>query len=375
MKNELGYNVFGYRVYHTKLATQGVALKNIPESTADYRIKSFFLDSSLSYLHIFYGLTSIGQRMVIFDSDFDGDLKNETIYLFGKDVSYKSDSVNHIIDSVAPVEIKYPGTPSVFLKPSVFNCCRKYVTREDSTWHLDLLTSYFRRGYFELNGRSYTLSLSGSPRPAFKGFLEFFLFDDRVTAKADYKKAIPNHLSDKVYADRSEFIIDSVNRYGDTVWIVYNGEVDSVFGSRIGQYAKSIKTTTLENKPFDIASLKGNFVLLDFWGTWCGPCIELIPNLVELHDKHKKKVWFVSIANDEKKNLGKLKNMVRQKRMSWIQLFDDENEQNSITNQYDVSCFPTSILVDPKGKIVFRGCGKNDFDDLVSAIDYYTNLE
>lgn len=122
MKNDLRSNYFLPRVQNTQLYRGGNILRNIPENIVTFRIKKMSYDPGLSDFYIFYGINQKGERIIIFDSDFDGDLKNETIYTFGQDVSYKRDSVKQILEAISPTEIKYPGLPSIFLKPSVFNC-------------------------------------------------------------------------------------------------------------------------------------------------------------------------------------------------------------------------------------------------------------
>ena len=120
MTNDLRSNYFFPGAKETQLYGEGNILKNIPGNIVSFRIKKFTCGPGLSDLYIFYGINQKGERIIIFDSDFDRDLKNETPYIFGHDVLYRKDSVKHIIDSIPAVEIKHAGIPSIFLKPSVF---------------------------------------------------------------------------------------------------------------------------------------------------------------------------------------------------------------------------------------------------------------
>lgn len=372
MINEVKDNVFSGVATETNLTDTKIVLKSLPAHITKFRIKKLSLDSSLQDLYVFYGLNQANKRIVIFDSDFDGDLKNEINYVFEADVTYRRDIVRTIMDSIPPVEIKYPGMSSIFFKPSVFNCCIRYASAEDSVWHLELHTSYYRRGIFKLGEEIYSVALSGYSSPVFKGYPGFYVNKGMVLSENERKDS-PYKIKQTVYIDRGEFVINAVSKYGDTVWIIYKGVVDSAFGGRVGLFAKNIHSETLENKSFDLASLRGNFVLLDFWGTWCGPCIELIPDLVRLNDKYKRKLNLVSIAYDKKENIKKLKEIVKNKHMDWMHLFTDQDSLDNISNQYDVSCYPTSILINPEGVIVYRGCGQQNFNELLDAIDHYIN--
>ncbi|MCC6286779.1 MAG: TlpA family protein disulfide reductase [Chitinophagaceae bacterium] len=376
MTNDVGSGPFLPWAGETQLYKGENFFRNMPENIVSFRIKKISDDPGLPELYIFYGINRENERVVIFDADFDKDLKNETKYIFGQDVSYKKDSVRHLIDSIPPVEIRYPGIPSIFLKPSVFNCCIKYLSKEDSAWHLELYTNYYRKGAFKQKNQSYQLELSGSVSPVFrKDLADFYLEKADTIPEKSNDNILTYKLKSTVYVDNREFVIDSLSKYGDTVWVVYNGKVDSAFGGRVGLFAKPIQTQTLKMRAFNLASLRGDFVLLDFWGTWCGPCIKLIPELVALHKKYGNKVKFVSVAYDKKQNYEKLKKMVKDKHMNWTHLFTDEDTLNNISDQYEVSCYPTSILIDPQGKIVFRGCGSQNFTALTNLLSSYFNSE
>lgn len=105
-------------------------------------------------------------------------------------------------------------------------------------------------------------------------------------------------------------------------------------------------TTTLE-------SMKGKFVYIDIWATWCGPCLQEVPSMKALEEKmHGKNIEFVSISIDELKSKDKWKNMIEKKEMKGVQLFADNAWQSQFVADWGVDSIPRFLLIDPQGNIV-----------------------
>lgn len=99
--------------------------------------------------------------------------------------------------------------------------------------------------------------------------------------------------------------------------------------------------------------LKGKYVYIDVWATWCGPCLGEIPSLKKVEeDYHNKKLTFVSVSIDVEKDHETWKNMVNEKQLKGIQLMADNNWKSNFVQEYDILGIPRFILLDPEGKIV-----------------------
>lgn len=106
------------------------------------------------------------------------------------------------------------------------------------------------------------------------------------------------------------------------------------------------ETTSLED-------LKGKYVYIDVWATWCGPCKAEIPFLKTIEKKyHNKNINFVSISVDKVKDHDKWLKMVKEKKMKGYQLFADNNWNSVFVKDYLIFGIPRFILIDPKGNIV-----------------------
>jgi thiol-disulfide isomerase/thioredoxin len=97
--------------------------------------------------------------------------------------------------------------------------------------------------------------------------------------------------------------------------------------------------------------LKGKFVYIDLWATWCGPCKQELPFLKEVEKEyHDKNIHFVSISMDALKDHDKWKKMIADKQMTGVQLYSKEDK--AFAEAYKVQGIPRFILIDPKGNIV-----------------------
>ncbi len=128
----------------------------------------------------------------------------------------------------------------------------------------------------------------------------------------------------------------------------------------------------INGKDFTLSSLKGKYVILDFWGSWCGPCRASHPHLKELYEKYKSKgLEIVGIANEKNKDLAKCeeswKKAVADDGMTWIQLLNNYGiDKTNLVELYYIEGFPTKILLDKDGKIILRELG--DLPELYSKI-------
>ncbi len=108
--------------------------------------------------------------------------------------------------------------------------------------------------------------------------------------------------------------------------------------------------------------MKGNYLLFDFWGTWCDPCRETTPYLKNLYASTKdKNLKIIGIAYD--RSLQSVRSYLHNEKIGWINLFD-ERDSHGICEKFMVQAFPTFILVAPNGKIVLRGSGKDYFSTI-----------
>jgi len=109
----------------------------------------------------------------------------------------------------------------------------------------------------------------------------------------------------------------------------------------------------LDGKPLTVKGYKGKVVLVDFWATWCGPCVNELPNVLSTYEKfHGKGFEIIGISLD--KDEDRLKEFIKNKNMPWRQYFDGKGWQNKLAAQFGVQSIPATFLLDGESKIVAK---------------------
>lgn len=138
-------------------------------------------------------------------------------------------------------------------------------------------------------------------------------------------------------------------------------------------YAPDFSIVTAEGEHISSDDLLGKVVVLDFWGTWCPPCVESIPSLRSLHKKFSKEPSFVLIGVSSDSDEETWSSFVAKEKMVWHQFLDRRRE---VQRLFGVRAFPTYIVIDHEGIIRFRSIGTSweRSADLSEAIRKYVKV-
>jgi thiol-disulfide isomerase/thioredoxin len=138
-------------------------------------------------------------------------------------------------------------------------------------------------------------------------------------------------------------------------------EIDNGPVELAGKVAPPLKLKSLDGKDFDLASLRGRPVLVDFWATWCMPCRESMPHLAKLYDEFKGKgLALVSVSKDE--YTSDAARFVAKYKYSWLQIADPDGETEA---NWGTFAIPRLVLIGRDGNVLIESEGFDEKQEVM----------
>lgn len=123
---------------------------------------------------------------------------------------------------------------------------------------------------------------------------------------------------------------------------------------RVGDIAPNFTQNDTSGNAVSLSAFRGKVVLLDFWATWCGPCVRVEPELKDIWGRHKaENFMIVSVSLDY--DLGSWRTFISENKLDWAHVADAKGWNNAVAQRYGVTAIPQMYLIGTDGKILSEG--------------------
>ncbi len=181
----------------------------------------------------------------------------------------------------------------------------------------------------------------------------WYLSDMMVRSQVDQEEAI------------SIFKSLDTNLSGYPFYEAVAQRVEGIESTKVGKIMPNFTSNaTMNGETFDLNDLRGKYVLIDFWGTWCAPCIAEMPKVKEYQEKYADKLVILGVNSGD--TIEKIKKFVEPKGYDWAQILAASGDQDLVL-QLNVAGFPTKFILSPEGEILNRFVG--DTEEAFEVID------
>lgn len=138
-------------------------------------------------------------------------------------------------------------------------------------------------------------------------------------------------------------------------------------GVEVGKTAPNFYLPDPSGKTIQLADYKGKYVYLDFWASWCAPCVALLPDLKEVWTEYQNKD-FVVVGISFDSNQQTWKNYIASEQLNWVHTIDDGRSVRGAAQLYQVTAIPQSYLIDTNGIVIARNIHGDALRDSLNAL-------
>jgi thiol-disulfide isomerase/thioredoxin len=330
--------------------------------TAKSRQFAYSLRIGLDRRTLLCCVTAVNDSVFVgIDLNLDAVIQASEVYRYSAG-QFKSE------DLVINFAIKVPNYEETFFALASFKKTSLKRNFPDSTLNLNplyLQAKHYQRSSFVLDGETYhAVAMNLYPTIGLSADFQYLITKARVEDSSFLKILKWSQDNDTILLNAEKAIVarrKSETKIGFDVF-KYQGVMGTFLGAKMPTItAKSVAGSMLQLP----TRQPGKLHLIEFWGTWCGPCVALYPRLDSLLASNSNLVTYTGVAGNDDK--AKVLRYVRKKPRIHSQIFEPDANR-SIISLFKIQAFPSFILVDDTGTIVVRGEGASGFDQVLEKM-------
>jgi peroxiredoxin len=151
--------------------------------------------------------------------------------------------------------------------------------------------------------------------------------------------------------------------------VSFQQELEIAKTTGIGKMAPDFTQNDTLGKPVSLSSLRGRYLLVDFWASWCGPCRAENPNVVKVFNKYKDRNFhIIGVSLDREGQQEKWMKAIHDDKLEWTHVSDLKFWQNEVAKQYGIQAIPQNLLLDPSGKIIAKNIRGEELESKLAEV-------
>lgn len=142
----------------------------------------------------------------------------------------------------------------------------------------------------------------------------------------------------------------------------------------MGKKAPEVVTRTLDGTEWKLEDQRGKVVVMDFWATWCGPCVSTMPEMKKIYEKYKSRKDFVMVGVSLDHYREKLVKFCEEREISWPQIFEaDRSWDNRVGRAFEVNAIPSVWVIDKEGNVAGMDLHGNSIEEIERTVEKSLN--